>query len=99
LIDPHRDGIALLGSAFTDEVAATTDRKDGSPSPTTYLTVFSKQGQVTNVAPPGEVLVAESARAAIGDVPGIAWSFAESRHLRGIRDEVRLFRASRRAMA
>jgi adenylate cyclase len=64
-----------------------------------YGSPVNLASRVTNAAPPGEVLVAESSRAAIGDVPGIAWSFAESRHLRGIRDEVRLFRASRRAMA
>jgi adenylate cyclase len=51
---------------------------------------------VTNVASPGGVLVAESARAAIGDMPGIEWSFARSQHLRGIRDEVRLFASAAR---
>jgi adenylate cyclase len=40
------------------------------------------------------VLVAESARAEIGDVAGIAWSFAAARHLRGVQGEVRMFRAS-----
>ena len=53
--------------------------------------------RVTGVAPPGAVLVAESTRAAIGDAPGVVWSFAGSRHLRGIREEVRLFRAARAA--
>src|ERR1700741_3495895 len=53
--------------------------------------------RVTAVAPPGAVLVAESHRASIGESPVVVWSFAESRHLRGIREEVRLFRAARAA--
>jgi adenylate cyclase len=64
-----------------------------------YGSPVNLASRVTGAASPGAVLVAESARMEIGDLPGIAWSFAESRHLRGIRDEVRLFRASRRAMA
>jgi adenylate cyclase len=62
-----------------------------------YGSPVNLASRVTSVAPPGGVLVAESARAAIGDVAGITWTFAASRHLRGIRDEVRLFRASRAA--
>lgn len=62
-----------------------------------YGSPVNLASRVTSVAPPGGVLVAESAHAAIGDVAGITWSFVESRHLRGIRGEVRLFRASRAA--
>jgi adenylate cyclase len=53
--------------------------------------------RVTGAASPGVVLVAESARAEIGDVPGLVWLPAESRHLRGVQEEVRLFRATRAA--
>jgi adenylate cyclase len=51
--------------------------------------------RVTDAAPPGSVLVAESARVRIADAPGIAWSSGGARHLRGIPDEVRLFIARR----
>jgi adenylate cyclase len=53
--------------------------------------------RVTGAASPGVVLVAESARAEIGDVPGLVWLPAESRHLRGVQEEVKLFRATRAA--
>jgi len=48
---------------------------------------------VTAAARPGSVLVAESAREAIGDPDDVTWSFAGGRHLKGIKGEVRLFRA------
>jgi adenylate cyclase len=60
-----------------------------------YGSPVNVASRVTDAAPPGSVLVAESARAAIGDAPGIAWSFDGARHLRGISDEVRLFMAGR----
>ena len=60
-----------------------------------YGSSVNLASRVTSVAPPGGVLVTESARSAIGDAAGITWSFAGARHLRGIRDEVRLFQASR----
>jgi adenylate cyclase len=63
-----------------------------------YGSPVNLASRVTGVAPPSGVLVAESVRTAIGDVPGIVWSFSKSRHLRGVRGEVRLFRASRAAM-
>jgi adenylate cyclase len=63
-----------------------------------YGSPVNLASRVTGVAPPSGVLVAESVRTAIGDVPGIAWSFSKSRHLRGVRGEVRLFHASRAAM-
>jgi adenylate cyclase len=49
--------------------------------------------RVTGAARPGAVLVAESARDAIGSAAGFAWSFAGARHLKGVKGEVKLFRA------
>jgi adenylate cyclase len=49
--------------------------------------------RVTDVARPGAVLVAESARAAIGSANGFTWSYAGARHLKGVKGEVKLFRA------
>jgi adenylate cyclase len=49
--------------------------------------------RVTAAARPGSVLVAESAREAIGDRDDVTWSFAGGRHLKGIKGEVKLFRA------
>ena len=51
--------------------------------------------RVTGVAPAGAVLVAETAREAIGDAAGFDWSVAGSRHLKGISGEVKLYRVSR----
>ncbi|HME74453.1 MAG TPA: adenylate cyclase regulatory domain-containing protein [Mycobacterium sp.] len=51
--------------------------------------------RVTSVAPGGTVRVTESAREAIGDTPGVEWSLAEARHLRGIDGAVLLFDARR----
>jgi adenylate cyclase len=63
-----------------------------------YGSPVNLASRVTGAAPPGAVLVAESARAEIGDLPGLVWSFAGSRHLRGVHGEVRLFRATRTAV-
>jgi adenylate cyclase len=49
--------------------------------------------RVTSVARPGAVMVAESAREAIGDTDGFAWSSAGARHLKGVSGETKLFRA------
>jgi adenylate cyclase len=49
--------------------------------------------RVTAVARPGTVLVAESAREAIGEDDEFRWSFAGARHIKGITGEVKLFRA------
>ena len=51
--------------------------------------------RVTGVARPGAVLVAESVQDAVGDDAGFSWSYAGARHLKGIKGEVRLFRARR----
>jgi adenylate cyclase len=53
--------------------------------------------RVTGVARPGAVLVAESAREAIGDADGFEWSFAGARHLKGINGDTKLYRARRHA--
>jgi adenylate cyclase len=49
--------------------------------------------RVTAVARPGAVLVAESARDAIGSAAGLTWWFAGARHLKGVKGEVKLYRA------
>ena len=49
--------------------------------------------RVTGVARPGTVLVAEPTREAIGDSDRFTWSFAGARHLKGIKGDVKLFRA------
>ena len=51
--------------------------------------------RVTGVAYPGSVLVSESAREAIGSADGFSWSFAGGRHLKGVKGEVKVFRARR----
>ncbi|MCV7362508.1 adenylate/guanylate cyclase domain-containing protein [Mycolicibacterium neworleansense] len=52
--------------------------------------------RVTGAARPGTVLVAESTRTAITEARGenrFAWSFAGARHLKGVKSDVKLFRA------
>jgi adenylate cyclase len=49
--------------------------------------------RVTGVARPGGVLVAESAREASGSADAFSWSFAGARHLKGVKEEVKLYRA------
>jgi adenylate cyclase len=51
--------------------------------------------RVTAAARPGTVLVAESARDAAANAPGIDWSSAGTRHLKGVKDDVKLFRVAR----
>jgi adenylate cyclase len=51
--------------------------------------------RVTGAARPGSILVSESARDAIGDDDRFTWSFAGARRLKGIKDDVKLFRARR----
>ncbi|MGB6209364.1 adenylate/guanylate cyclase domain-containing protein [Mycobacterium sp.] len=51
--------------------------------------------RVTAVARPGAVLGAESTRDELGDDAGFSWSYAGARHLKGIKGEVKLFRARR----
>ncbi|MEO6794627.1 MAG: adenylate/guanylate cyclase domain-containing protein [Mycobacterium sp.] len=49
--------------------------------------------RVTGVARPGTVLVTEPVRVALTESAAFRWSFAGGRHLKGIKDEVNLFRA------
>ncbi len=51
--------------------------------------------RVTGAARPGTVLVAESARDAVANAPGFDWSPAGTRRLKGVSDEVKLFRVGR----
>ncbi len=53
--------------------------------------------RVTGAARPGSVLVAESTREAVGEADGFDWSFAGSRHLKGMKGDTKLFRARRAA--
>nr|ABP44721.1 putative adenylate/guanylate cyclase [Mycolicibacterium gilvum PYR-GCK] len=49
--------------------------------------------RMTGAARPGTVLVAEAAREAIGEDDRFAWSFAGAKHLKGIKSDVKSFRA------
>ncbi|ORV67295.1 cyclase [Mycobacterium gastri] len=51
--------------------------------------------RVTGVARPGTVLVADSVWESVGDGAGFEWSFAGTRHLKGIKNEAKLFRVRR----
>lgn len=51
--------------------------------------------RVTGAARPGTVMVADSAREAIGAAAGFKWSSGRTRHLRGVSRRVTLFRVSR----
>ncbi|MBB2993537.1 adenylate cyclase [Mycolicibacterium iranicum] len=51
--------------------------------------------RVTGAARPGTVLVAESAHEAIGDDGRFTWSFAGPKRLKGIKPDVKAFRARR----
>jgi adenylate cyclase len=51
--------------------------------------------RVTGAARPGTILVSEATREAIGDDARFAWSFAGARRVKGIKDDVKLFRARR----
>ncbi|MBP2450811.1 adenylate/guanylate cyclase domain-containing protein [Mycolicibacterium lutetiense] len=49
--------------------------------------------RVTGAARPGTVLVAESTRTAVGETGRFSWSFVGARHLKGVKSDVKLFRA------
>lgn len=51
--------------------------------------------RVTGAARPGTVLLSETAREAMGEDERFTWSFAGARRLKGIKSEVKLFRARR----
>ncbi|WP_428339045.1 adenylate cyclase regulatory domain-containing protein [Mycobacterium sp.] len=60
-----------------------------------YGSPVNMASRVTGVAPAGTALITETTRLAIGDGGGFSWSLEETTHLRGIPEEVRLFRATR----
>jgi adenylate cyclase len=51
--------------------------------------------RITDIAPPGEAWVAESAAVAAGQTSDVTLAFVALRKLRGVRDATRLFRATR----
>lgn len=51
--------------------------------------------RLTGTARPGSVLVAEATHEAIGDDERFTWSFAGAKHLKGIKPDVKAFRARR----
>lgn len=51
--------------------------------------------RITDVAPPGAILVAGSTREAVGDANGFAWRFVGAPRLKGVRGQTQLFRARR----
>jgi adenylate cyclase len=53
--------------------------------------------RVTGAARPGTVMAAESARAAVGDAPGVYWLSVGAHRFKGVKDEVKLFRIQRAA--
>jgi adenylate cyclase len=60
-----------------------------------YGSPVNVASRVTGAARPGTVLAAESARDMIGGAEGFTWTAAGARHLKGVSDEVKLFRARR----
>ncbi|BBX31027.1 adenylate/guanylate cyclase domain-containing protein [Mycolicibacterium mageritense] len=101
------DPVALLDAALA--LVAVTETDDDFPRLRVGLATgmaVSRAGdwfgspvnlasRVTGAARPGTVLVAESAREAIGAADAFTWSFAGARHLKGIKGDVKLFRARR----
>lgn len=73
-----------VGLAFGEAVSRAGDWF-GSP--------VNLASRVTGAARPGAVLVAESAREAIGEAAGFRWSFAGAKHLKGVSGETKMFRA------
>jgi len=51
--------------------------------------------RVTAEARPGTVMVADSARDAVGNAAGLEWTPAGARRLKGVSDEVKLYRVNR----
>jgi adenylate cyclase len=99
------DPVALLRTAL--ELVAAAEKYDDFPQLRVGLAsgcAVSRAGdwfgspvnlasRVTGAARPGAVLVSESAQEAIGSADDFSWSFAGSRHLKGVKGEVKLFRA------
>ncbi|HEU0191360.1 MAG TPA: adenylate/guanylate cyclase domain-containing protein [Mycobacterium sp.] len=55
--------------------------------------------RVTGVARAGSVLVAERLYETLAETDGFSWSFAGARHLKGIKEDVKLFRVRRDGIA
>ena len=101
------DAVALLDTAL--ELLAAAEKYDDFPPLRIGLahgSAVSRAGdwfgspvnvasRVTSVARPDSVLVAETARQAIGSADGFAWSFAGARRLKGVKGDTKLFRARR----
>ncbi|MCV6981030.1 adenylate/guanylate cyclase domain-containing protein [Mycolicibacterium pulveris] len=101
------DPVALLDTAL--ELLAAAEKYDDFPPLRIGLahgSAVSRAGdwfgspvnvasRVTSVARPDSVLVAETARRAVGSADGFAWSFAGARRLKGVKGDVKLFRARR----
>lgn len=98
------DAAALLRAAL--ELLAVADKEDLPPlrvglaaggavqrAGDWFGSPVNLASRVTSVARPGTVLVAESVYNAIGEPDEFAWSFAGARHIKGIKGEVKLFRA------
>lgn len=99
---------APLLDAVLDLIEA-TDSDDGFPRLRAGLATgmaVSREGdwfgspvnlaaRVTSAARPGSVLVAEATHEAIGDDDRFTWSFAGAKHLKGIKPDVKAFRARR----
>jgi len=92
--------LALLHAAAADETlprlragvaygAAVSRAGDWFGSP------INLASRVTSVARPGAVLVAESARQAVGHDDRFRWSYAGTKRLKGIAAEVKLYRVRR----
>jgi adenylate cyclase len=60
-----------------------------------YGSPVNLASRVTNAAPAGAALITDATREAIGDASNIAFTFEKSTHVRGIRDEIRMFRVSK----
>jgi adenylate cyclase len=103
LVSP--DPVALLRAVL--EMVEATELEEGFPRLRVGLSTgmaVSRAGdwfgssvnlasRVTGAARPGTILVSESTRDALGETGEFAFSFAGARSLKGIRDDVKLFRA------
>jgi len=101
------DPAALLRAVL--ELVEATERDDGFPRLRVGLSTgmaVSRAGdwfgspvnlasRVTGVARPGTILVSEATHDAVGETGGFMFSFAGARNLKGIKDDVKLFRARR----
>jgi len=101
------DPAALLETVLNlTEAAESDDMLPRLRAGITYGSAVSRAGdwfgspinlasRVTSTARPGSVLVSEDAREQIGDDARFRWSYAGEKELRGIDNEVNLFRARR----